>query len=133
MLKTSINNPDYLGVTANVLCMIHCFATPLLFLFQAQNSALNHDTLFLWQSFNYLFLLISLIAVFFSIKNSTKLIVKIFLMIFWLVLSFLIINEGLEMIYISEFYTYFSASALSFLHIYNLKYCTCKDEDCCVH
>lgn len=78
MLKTSINNPDYLGVTANVLCMIHCFATPLLFLFQAQNSALNHDTLFLWQSFNYLFLLISLIAVFFFNKKFYKIYCKNF-------------------------------------------------------
>ena len=23
--------------------------------------------------------------------------------------------------------------ALGFLHVYNLKYCTCEDDDCCTH
>jgi hypothetical protein len=49
---------------------------------------------------------------------------------FWFLLSFLIINEGLEGFHIPEFYTYIAATSLSFLHIYNLKYCTCKEECC---
>ena len=53
-------------------------------------------------------------------------------MIFWLVLSFLIINEGLEGFHIPELFTYLSATSLAFLHIYNLKYCSCEDEECCV-
>jgi hypothetical protein len=72
-----------------------------------------------------------LVAVSTSIKNSTKLFVKILLFSFWFLLSFLIINEGLEGFHIPEFYTYIAATSLSFLHIYNLKYCTCKEE-CCI-
>ena len=53
-------------------------------------------------------------------------------MIFWLSLSFLIINEGLEGFHIPELFTYLSATSLAFLHIYNLKYCSCEDEECCV-
>ncbi len=133
MFKTSTINSDHLGVTANVLCMLHCFATPLLFFSQAQSSTLSFETPFLWQSLNYCFLIISLVAVLLSIKNSTKFIVKFFLITFWSFLSFLIINEGLEVFHIPELYTYLSASTLSFLHIYNLKYCKCKDEDCCAN
>ena len=95
-MKALINNSDKFGVMANVLCMAHCLATPLLFISQAHNSTLVHEIPFLWQLTNYFFLLISFVAVYFSIKKSTKLFVKIFLMIFWLSLSFLIINEGLE-------------------------------------
>jgi len=29
--------------------------------------------------------------------------------------------------------TYISAFSLSALHIYNLKYCQCKDENCCTN
>ena len=133
-MKALINNSDKFGVMANVLCMAHCLATPLLFISQAHNSTLVHEIPFLWQLTNYFFLLISFIAVYFSIKKSTKLFVKIFLMIFWLSLSFLIINEGLEGFHFPEIFTYISASLLSVFHIYNLKYCTCnEDDECCVH
>ena len=133
MFKNSIIYSDHVGVTANVLCMLHCFATPLLFFSQAQSSTLSFETPFLWQSLNYCFLIISLVAVLLSIKNSTKFIVKFFLITFWSFLSFLIINEGLEVFHIPEFFTYLSASCLSLLHIYNLKYCKCTDEGCCVN
>lgn len=131
-MKALINNSDKFGVMANVLCMAHCLATPLLFISQAHNSTLVHEIPFLWQLTNYFFLLISFIAVYFSIKKSTKLFVKIFLMIFLLSLSFLIINEGLEGFHIPELFTYLSATSLAFLHIYNLKYCSCENEECCV-
>ena len=32
----------------------------------------------------------------------------------------------------AEFYTYIAAISLSILHIYNLNYCRCEDDDCCV-
>ena len=51
----------------------------------------------------------------------------------WFFLSFFIINEGLEAYHIPELFTYSAAITLSALHIYNLKYCTCKDDECCVH
>ena len=129
-MRLAIKNSDYLGAFTATLCMLHCFATPFLFITQAHSSTLAHDIPFYWQLMNYLFILISLVAVSASIKNSTKLFVKILLFSFWFLLSFLIINEGLEGFHIPEFYTYIAATSLSFLHIYNLKYCTCKEECC---
>ena len=37
---------DHLGVFTSVTCMLHCFATPLLFITQAQNSTLIHEVPF---------------------------------------------------------------------------------------
>ena len=54
--------------------------------------------------------------------------------LFWvgfLVLSFLILNEEYGTLHIPELATYIAASNLAFLHIYNLKYCQCDDEECC--
>ena len=46
-------------------------------------------------------------------------------------LSTLIINEEIGFYHLPEFATYIAASNLAFLHIYNLKYCQCEDEECC--
>ena len=86
-------NSDHIGVTASSLCMLHCFFTPILFLSQATSITLTQEIPFLWQSLNYCFLLISFLAIFYTIKNSTKLSVKVLLVSTWLILSSLIINE----------------------------------------
>ena len=96
-------------------------------------STLSHEIPFFWQSINYLLLIISFAAIFRSVQNSTNLYIKIFLITAWFFLSFFIINEGLEAYHIPELFTYSAAITLSALHIYNLKYCTCKDDECCVH
>ena len=48
-------------------------------------------------------------------------------------LTFTILNELFELYHIQEFYTYLFATTLCTIHIYNLKYCRCVDDDCCVH
>ena len=112
-MKLIIRNSDRIGVVSSGLCMLHCFATPFLFLSQSS------------------LIFISFIAIYHSVKNSTNRFIRIFLYLFWVVLSGLIINESLEIFSIPEAATYFSASSLICLHIYNLRYCRCDDEDCC--
>ena len=133
MMNLSIKYSDKVGVVSNILCMLHCFATPFIFFSQTQTVHIGHDVPFAWQIINYFFISISGIAVYYSAKNSTNNIVKILMVIFWSILSFLIISEGLELLHLPEVLTYLSASFLSLLHIYNLKYCTCNEEDCCIH
>ena len=123
-------NSDHIGITASSLCMLHCFFTPFIFLSQASIS-INQELSFLWQSFNYAFLIISLIAIYFSVKNSSRLHTKVLLIVTWFALSILIINEVLEISSIPELYTYAVASSLCGLHIYNLKFCRCNDDNCC--
>ncbi len=95
-----INSSDKYGVAASVLCMLHCSATPLLYFTQAHNLFHVNDISFLWLSMNYFFLLISSLAVYFSIQNSTKIFVKVLLFVFWLAFSFLILNEGFKGLHI---------------------------------
>jgi len=132
-MNLSIKYSDKVGAASNILCMLHCFATPFIFLSQTQTAHIRHDVPFAWQIINYFFITISGIALYYSAKNSTSNIVKVFMVLFWLILSFLIITEGLELLHLPEILTYISASSLSLLHIYNLKYCTCSEEECCIH
>ncbi len=130
-MKLIIRNSDRIGVVSSGLCMLHCFATPFLFLSQSSLIFISLDFTLTWFILNYFFLFISFIAIYHSVKNSTNRFIRIFLYLFWLVLSGLIINESLEIFSIPEAATYFSASSLICLHIYNLRYCRCDDEDCC--
>ena len=131
-MKLIIKYSDYVGASASGLCLIHCIATPILFLSQASLISISYEMLFLWQSLNFLFLAISFIAIYYSVKNSSNSYVKILLFLSWLTLSSLILIELFEILSIAEFYTYIAAISLSSLHIYNLNYCRCEDDSCCV-
>ncbi len=123
-MKLIVRNSDRIGAISSGLCMLHCFATPFLFLSQSSLIFISVDFTLTWFILNYVFLFISFIAIYHSVK-------RIFLYLFWVVLSGLIINESLEIFSIPEAATYFSASSLICLHIYNLRYCRCDNEDCC--
>ena len=121
-------NSDYLGVTFSLLCMIHCFLTPILFISQAHLSTMPGW----WQPLNFLFLSLSFLAIYRSVQNSSSINVKILLYLSWTVLAFLLISEELELFHLPEILTYASGFSLAFLHIYNRKYCQCADEEFCV-
>ena len=131
-MKLIIKHSDYVGASASGLCLMHCIATPILFLSQASLISISNEMLFLWQSLNFLFLAISFIAIYYSVQNSSNLYVKILFFLNWLILSALILIELFEILSIAEFYTYIAAISLSILHIYNLNYCRCEDDSCCV-
>jgi len=126
-------NSDYLGIFASSVCIIHCAITPLLFLTQAQLLNASFLTPEAWKSLNYLFLAFSALAVYRSFQNSTNFYVKWLLIFSWIALSGFILNELFEVVHLAEAFTYIPAASLCGLHIYNLKYCQCDDDDCCVH
>tara|TARA_B100001059_G_C17825973_1_gene581403 strand:+ start:2771 stop:3169 length:399 start_codon:yes stop_codon:yes gene_type:complete len=130
-MKVIIKNSDQIGAASSALCMLHCFATPFLFLSQSSLIFISVDFTLPWFIINYIFLFISFIAIYYSVNNSSNRFIRIFLYFFWAVLSGLIINESLGILSIPEAGTYLSASSLICLHIYNLKYCRCDDENCC--
>jgi hypothetical protein len=130
-MKVIIKNSDQIGAVSSALCMLHCLATPFLFLSQSSLIFISVDFTLPWFIINYIFLFISFIAIYYSVKNSSNRFIRIFLYLFWAVLSGLIINESLGILSIPETATYLSASSLICLHIYNLKYCRCDDENCC--
>jgi hypothetical protein len=85
-----------------------------------------------WQPLNFVFLLLSFLAINRSIKNSSNQLIKVLFYIFWSILAFLLISEEFEIIHLPEVITYATGFSLAFLHIYNKKYCQCADEECCV-
>lgn len=121
-IKTQIPS-DVIGASAGALCLVHCIATP--FLFIAQSAASGW-----WGVLDYAFIAITLFAVLFSARNTSKDWMKFALYLGWVVLSFLILNEKMSFIALSEVWNYGAAFGLISLHLYNRKYCRCTDEVC---
>ena len=128
-MKISTIHPDNIGATFSTICVIHCFATPILFVTQSYMLVVPGW----WQALNYVFLLLSFFAVYKTSQNSSNQIVKILLYIFWGILATLLISEEFELFHLPEFITYSTGLTLAGLHIYNKKYCQCDDEECCVN
>lgn len=124
-------HPDRLGVIASTLCLIHCLATP--FIFVAQSCAISccASAPSWWVYFDYLFLTIS----FFAIRRSAQMTkyksMKYALLISWSVLFVLIVNESIGMFVLNKNLVYIMAIVLSLLHIYNLNFCKCNEQSCC--
>ena len=127
-------NSDYMGALASGLCIIHCIATPILFIAQtcSATKACCVDSPMWWSAIDYIFIVITFFAVYQSGRNSSKNWVKYALMANWTLLTLLIVNQGLELVSISDNYKYAAALGLIGLHIYNLRHCQCADEACCV-
>ena len=128
-MKLILNNSDTIGVFTSLICSIHCFATPILFVAQSGFANVNIEPVW-WGSINYFFIVFSFIAVYYSAKNTSENIMKPILWVCWLFFVLFIINEMIEITEIPELFSYISAFCLAFAHVYNLKYCQCQ-EDCC--
>lgn len=133
MIKT-FNFPltsDIIGSASSSLCLIHCLATPFIFATHVGHVQGHHDHPFWWGLLDSLFILISLIAVYWSAKNTSKKWMRYALWIGWVSLSFVIFNEKLGLIHLVEEIIYIPSLALVLLHIYNRKYCQCENDACC--
>ncbi len=132
-MKLITQKPDTFGALASTLCLVHCLATPLLFIAHtcAEHGCASAPSW--WKSLDYVFLCISFIAVYRSTQTTSKKIMKPLLWLSWTTLFLAIINEQFEFIYLPELFTYIPALALVALHIYNLNYCQCKSDNCCAN
>ena len=127
IMKTLSVYPDNFGATFSLLCVIHCFATPLLFITQSHLIIVP----LWWQGLNYLFLALSLVAISYSAQNSSSQLIKVLLFVSWSFLAFLLISEEFELLHLPEPITYLTGFTLAFLHMYNKKYCKCDGQECC--
>lgn len=130
-MKLSIYKPDIIGAITSSLCIIHCLATPILFIAQVGTADDHHASPFWWSNIDYVLLTIS----FFAVRKSSELTASNFmkpaLWITWGILFLLVLNEKLELFHLAETITYIFAFTLSSLHLYNFKYCLCEEEVCC--
>lgn len=136
----SQNKSDLLGSLASGICLIHCLATP--FLFVAHLGEVGHHmhsdqhhgaSPFWWQMIDIAFLLVSFGAVYWSAKNSSKKWMKIALFISWTALALVILNEKLELFHWVEELIYLPSLSLIGLHLYNRRFCQCENDECLIH
>ena len=123
---------DSIGIMASTLCAIHCIATPFLFIVKACSASCCADAPKWWVMIDYLFLIISFLAIFFISKNLTDRWLKTSFWISWFVLLFTILNHSINIIYLHHNFIYIPSFAIIMLHFYNLKYCKCQNDTCCI-
>lgn len=133
-LTTTLNSNkfDLLGVLASSLCMVHCLATPIIFVVQASIVGCSEAGPWWWRMIDSLFLVVSIIAIYHSARATSLQWMPMALYGCWGVLAFLIINEQLSLLTIPHYLIYLPAFSLVFLHLYNRKYCRCDTQNCCV-
>ncbi|MEL6534976.1 MAG: MerC domain-containing protein [Bacteroidota bacterium] len=133
-LTQSKRKPDTLGALASGLCLIHCLATPLLFVAHAGVADHHHaESPVWWGLIDVAFLLVSLAAVYWAVKRTSKNWMKRALSASWLTLAFIILNEKFEGFHLAEAWIYLPTVSLVFLHIYNTRYCYCEEDGCCTN
>ncbi len=132
-MALSLKKSDSIGILSSALCLIHCLATPLLFVAQTQLINCCDTKPFWWSSIDIVFLFISVFAIYKTTHTTTRKWVKTALWTSWFILSVIIINEKLGWFAIPETAIYVPALALIFFHFYNSKYCQCKTDNCCVN
>lgn len=123
---------DYLGAVAGFLCLVHCVATPFLFIVKSCASTCCTDTPVWWQLIDYLFLIVSFFAIYQSTKTTQKSWVKVGLWVSWTILGLIILNEQFQVIYLAKEIIYIPSILIVVLHLYNLKYCQCAKNECCI-
>lgn len=121
---------DNIGMASSSLCLVHCIATPFFFIAQACTLSCCADSPVWWKAIDFLFLVVSFVAVFFAAKNSSKSWVRVTFYVLFGLLGFFIINEHAGSLQLHRIMLYIPAFLLFALHLYNKKYCQCKN-DCC--
>lgn len=126
-------NPDYSGAIASTLCVLHCLGTPFIFVAQysSNNSSCSQAPTW-WLAIDYLFIVITFLAVWQSGKHSSKWFMKYILFGLWTILTFFTINENLDFLDIHILWKYTAALSIISAHLYNMKFCQCKNETCCL-
>lgn len=129
-----VNKPDFVGMAASILCAIHCAAFPLLFAAQplvheAISSAEGHGhghghghggLASLWSSLDFVFLALSLVAVYFAARASRNATTKVWLWTGWAIFA---IGVGMEQFGLPGWLMYVGSAVLVIAHLINFRQC----------
>ena len=124
---------DKIGVFASITCMVHCAITPLVFIANICSQSCCSQAPLWWRSLDYIFLVITFIAIIQANKEQTIKIIKGLFWFSWALLAFFILNESLILFSITHQIKYIPGLAIVFLHIYNIRTCRCQEDKCCLH
>ncbi len=126
----AVQRSDKVGALASALCLVHCIATPLLFVAQSSKSACAVSPLW-WQFIDYLFLLVSFAAIYRSTRTTSIKWMPAALWSSWSLLFLVILNERLDFICLPGVFYFIPAISIIALHLYNQKYCECSENEFC--
>ena len=128
----SIKSPiysDILGTAASGLCAIHCALTPLFFAAKPllESTTGEHtDGHGLWGMLDYVFLILSLLAVWYSARHTTHTNLKWILWVAWGVFALGLLSEPFELTF-GIWLMYAGSFTLVIAHIKNYRHCQqCK-------
>ncbi len=131
-MNLSLQKSDTIGALSSGLCMIHCLATPIFFIASACSSSCCSSAPLWWQWLDYFFLVVSFIAIRYSTVSTNSNSVKIGLWSSWIGLFICILNAKFGWFYLSPNIKFIPAFSIIGFHLYNLKYCKCNNDNCCV-
>jgi len=121
------NYSNLLGAAASGLCAVHCAATPLLFAAKPvlEHAAGGHDHAHgspLWAAFDYIFLVLSFVAVWYSTRHTDHRKLKWVLWISWTVFAVGLLSEPFDLTY-GSWLMYGGSIALVVAHLKNFQHC----------
>lgn len=126
-----INKSNNIGVIASTICLVHCMATPFLFVAELCIDSCCETAPTWWIFLDYIFLFVAFFAVYQSTRLTSNKTIAIALWLSWLILCLIIVNERIRFFNLSEYAIYLPTLSLIFLHIYNKKFCQCETDNCC--
>lgn len=124
---------DTFGIVTSTLCLIHCLATPFIFVAHSSAACCASTTPSYWKFLDYIFLFISFLAVYWSAKNTSKEWVRYGFWSIWGALTLVILNEKFGWFAWPETLIYIPTLGLVALHFYNRRFCQCEEEQCCAN
>ena len=132
-MKTYQISSDQAGVMASGLCILHCFATPIIFILGTCNEACHQDIPFWWSGFEFIFVAISFFAIYHSTRLTSSQFIKPLFWSTWALICLIVFNERFYWTELPEYLIYIPSTLLIGFHIYNLKFCMCVKEtqSCC--
>lgn len=116
---------------ASTICMVHCIATPFLFVVHTCSSTCCEAAPIWWKWLDYFFLIVAFFAVYHAAKTTANKGIAKGLWLSWTALLAVIVNEGVSLLHLPEGAIYFPAFSLVALHLYNKRFCRCLAEQCC--
>jgi len=120
MIQKLTYKEDLIGASASFLCLIHCLATPFVFLVKSSAAVCCSDTPTWWQAMDYIFLVVAFFAVVHVTNNQrSKEWMKFSLVVSWLGLLLVTLNSTYFLFHISNELVYIPAISLVCLHLYN--------------
>ncbi len=131
-MQLTKNLSDKVGVFASITCMVHCAITPIIFIANICSQSCCSEAPLWWRSLDYIFLVVTFSAILQANKNHNSKTIKGLFWFCWTLLTLFILNESFTLVSITHQLKYIPALAIVFLHIYNIRNCRCKGDECCL-